>query len=82
MPFADPNNKTLQPRTNTGKKTDKFKFKSALHILNAIGEIRSPRTTNDFALMFGLSVMVVENQSWMQFTQLAYARAVIFSKYI
>ena len=43
-----------QPGTNTGKKTDKFKFKSALHILNAIGEIRSQRTTNDFALMFGL----------------------------
>ena len=41
-------------RNKYWEKTDKFKFKSALHVLNAIAEIRSQRTTNEFALMFGL----------------------------
>ncbi len=40
--------------TNTGKKTDAFKFKSALHSINVLGEIRSQRTTDEFGLMFGL----------------------------
>ncbi|CAB3990060.1 Hypothetical predicted protein [Paramuricea clavata] len=44
-----------RPETNTAKKTDAFKFKSALHIINALGKIRSQlRTTDEFGLMFGL----------------------------
>ena len=59
MSFANPGNKTFVSwKTTRNKYREKKLINSNSNLLyiflNAIGEIRSQRTTNEFALMFGL----------------------------